>query len=811
MEHSENALKAESQSCELEQLKQEILRKTDFIDQHGFLHGNDTMGSLKDGFVFALFAEGRRTLINGRGIETVRSGRETPGRAAILEEKDQAVVLADKGLALLKGLNLPADDPHWSFWKDAVILCRAVRELVVCIISYFDDMEWEKADAPHLKAQIADAMTKFGRRKQEPLSITVQERLKSLKNICGELEAEFAAEYRAKEQFLTGCEDGVITGGLTDDWRIFRHQHTAHAVLHQGLPTYQIAGFIELKLKRGEELVIYGVPEETGKFVLVCDGRRIHAVLNADGIFVLPQEHTGGEVSVRLEKEGSASPLIRAVVTRNSGWENRKKPPLFIPRDTVMPKEAVPEVIYDENPGLVELYYAAWQSAWTHIFSCRKAPVSPYMNEGIRCHKIWIWDSCFMAQFCRYAADVFPGIQTLDNFYRVMHDGENTGLKVHIPDNPPLFAWTEYEYFKHTGDTDRIRKILLEHRYLQRHYHWLNELKSGILFDYATSPTGAEFIPGKGFRWHGGKAGMDNTPRGDDDYSSIYYVDLSCQQALSALSIGRLAEAVGEKELARTWFSEYEKQKEFVNARFWSEADHLYLDRRIDESGFCQVLTPASMWPMLAEIAEPGQVEALAAVLRDPEKLGGERPLPSVSRDDPRFSPRGEYWRGGIWMPTVYMTVKGLEKNARQTLADEIARKMILQQYRTWKDFEPHTIWECYSPTEDKPATNKVNRYSRPDFCGWSALGPISLFIENILGIREVNAQEKRIIWTPCSSRTSGIRNLKMGGQKFTLTAYPEKGKAEVEAACPFTLCMNGKEILCRAGKNEISLSGGEV
>ena len=152
------------------------------------------------------------------------------------------------------------------------------------------------------------------------------------------------------------------------------------------------------------------------------------------------------------------------------------------------------------------------------------------------------------------------------------------------------------------------------------------------------------------------------------------------------------------------------------------------------------------------------------------------------------------------------MIVKGLEKNGRQALADEIARKMISQQYRTWKNFEPHTIWECYSPTEDKPATDKVNEYSRPDFCGWSALGPISLFIENILGIRTIDAPKKRIVWTPSSARASGIRNLKMGGQTFSLTAYPEQGMAEVEAACPFTLCLNGEEILCRSGKNEFSL-----
>ena len=232
----------------------------------------------------------------------------------------------------------------------------------------------------------------------------------------------------------------------------------------------------------------------------------------------------------------------------------------------------------------------------------------------------------------------------------------------------------------------------------------------------------------------------------------------------------------------------------------------MYLDRKVDESGFCHVLTPASMWPMLAEIADSDQVDALAGVLSDPRKLGGERPIPSVSRDDPTFSPEGTYWRGGIWMPKVYMAVKGLEKNGKVALADEIARKMVALQYRTWRDFEPHTIWECYSPTEDKPSTNKVGVWSRPDFCGWSALGPISLFIENMLGFREVNAPENRIVWTPDSGKRSGIRNLKMGGKPFTLIAHPDRNEAEIVASVPFTLVLNGRELALPEGRSVVPL-----
>ncbi len=817
--------------AELDRLGWEMVCKTYFIDRHVLFHGNYSMKYLKAGFIFALFAEGRRTLINGRGVWSILSDRKTPGRGAIMEEKDEAVVIADKGLALLNTLDLPPDDFRHRLWKNAPVVTRAVLEMMKCFIYYFDDMEWEKSDHPHLKAQVAASMKVFEKLAGHPLKLIKREVINGLEHrtnevnrtveelvieplatICQELLAEFPAEFAAREKFLTGCTDGIITGGLADDWRIYRYMHASHSVLHNGLPSRWAGnrvfpnGFMEMELKRGKELVIHGDPGVTDKFTLTCDGKRIAASFDSDGCFIMPLEAGSENVTVRLEKNGVQYPVFHAVLTREPGWDKKERIPLFSWNTSQMDRQLVPEVIYDENPEWVELYYTAWQSAWTHIFSTRGAPVSPYMNEGIRCHKIWIWDTCFMVQFCRYAADVFPGIQSLDNFYRVMHDGENMVLKVHIPDNPPLFAWTEYEYFKHTGDVERIKRILLEKQYLQRHYHWLAECKAGVLYDYATSITGAQFIPGKGFKWHGGKAGMDNTPRGDDNFKSIYYCDLSSQQALSALYIARLAEAVGEKELAGQWYAEFEKQKRFINERFWSKEDQLYLDRFIDESGFCKLLTPASLWPMLAEVADEKQVEALAKVISDPEKLGGERPIPSVSRDDKRFSPVGSYWRGGIWMPKVYMTVKGLEKNGRQQLADEVARKMIALQYRTWKNFEPHTIWECYSPTEDKPATNKVNGWSRPDFCGWSALGPISMFIENVLGIREVNALTKRIVWEPGSSKVNGIRNLRMGKENFSLIAYPADGRAEVEASADFTLCLHGRDVFCKKGKNIVGL-----
>ncbi|MBQ6598549.1 MAG: hypothetical protein IJH79_13430, partial [Lentisphaeria bacterium] len=146
---------------ELDRLGWEMVCKTYFIDGHVLFHGNYCMKYLKAGFIFALFAAGKRPLANGRGIWSILTAKETPGRAAILNEKDRAVMLADQGLALLKKLDPPSDDYRWRLWQNAVVVTRAVRELVRCISAYFGDMEAGKNDCPHLKAQVAASLAVF--------------------------------------------------------------------------------------------------------------------------------------------------------------------------------------------------------------------------------------------------------------------------------------------------------------------------------------------------------------------------------------------------------------------------------------------------------------------------------------------------------------------------------------------------------------------------------------------------------------------------------------------------------------------------
>jgi hypothetical protein len=352
---------------ELDKLGWEIVKKTYYIDGHVLFHGNYSMKYIKAAFIFGLFAEGRRTLVNGRGIWSILTDRKSPGRSAIFEEKNEAVVLADKGLALLKSLDLPADDFRHRLWENAPVVTRAVREMILCFIYYFDDMEWEKADHPHLKAQVASSMREFERlaghkveiikrevingleHRTKELNRTIEELvIEPLAAICQELLQEFPAEYAAKKQFLKGCEDGIITGGITDDWRIYRYMHASHSVLHNGLPSRWAGnrvfpnGFIEMELKRGKELVIHGATDAAKKFTLTCDGKTTVVEFDENGVFSMPLAGSGETVKIRLEKHGNAYPVFHAVLTRNPGWENKPEIPLFSWNDSEMDKTLVP-------------------------------------------------------------------------------------------------------------------------------------------------------------------------------------------------------------------------------------------------------------------------------------------------------------------------------------------------------------------------------------------------------------------------------------------------------------------------------------
>ncbi len=495
------------------------------------------------------------------------------------------------------------------------------------------------------------------------------------------------------------------------------------------------------------------------------------------------------------------------------------KAQITYPADAVRPewRSEVPEVVHPDT-GLVNLYYRTWELASARV---RRGPegmvASPYMDENCYEDEIWIWDGCFMVLFTKYAPAVYPGKETLMNYYVPLHDRVKTPLVIHLRDNPPLFAWVEHENYRFTGDTVQADLVVKQKRYLQKHYEYFNTVPKGnvdTISAPAYNPIFREVVRDEqgqivGYIWTGRGSGMDNTVRGRDagGYDRILWVDAICQQALSALHIARLCRLRGLTDEADRWQAEYDRIKRVVNERYWDERDGFYYDIDVHTGEPCRIKTPASFWALLAEIPDSARAVRMVKYVQEADFMGGCYPWNSLSRDDAGFdAATGEYWRGGVWLPMVYMGTKALEKYGYIALADELAERVVRQQLRTYHAFTPHTIWECYNPSGDTPST-EYGKTARPDFCGWSALGPISLFIENIMGFRRADALTRTLTWDLKPSQgTHGLRHFRFGDVQADLLYNASKHRLEISASRPFTLWVKEHKVEVKEGVHKYRL-----
>lgn len=527
-------------------------------------------------------------------------------------------------------------------------------------------------------------------------------------------------------------------------------------------------------------------------------------------------------------------------------------------------REAIPMPVCDAHPEYGELYLKAWELAHAHIKHIPGMPQDPYMDEAFCATQLWIWDSCFMSLFCKYARDVFPGVETLRNFYEVLHGGkrlpkiitpadepawvgapvgEPYEIQVHIADNPPLFAWAEVENARMSGDAVHVRE-LLSSGVLQRHYAWIESLRgerdaaaccsadqlgaerdarpaamSGVLSgvekpDTVYAPICLRAEP-CGYLWEGGRSGMDNTPRGRigahalehrPNNPDMLWLDAICQQALSARSIAQLYEMIGDTAHAAEWNKKYAEKSACVESLYWDEQDGFYYDIDRRTHAFYRVPTIASYWAMTAGIAAPGRAQKLAAAVADPARFGGAVPFVSLARCDSDFSPHGYYWRGGVWLPTAYAALRGFAAYGFFREAHEAAEKLLSHMCATYTEYTPHTIWEAYSPTEHKPSTAEYEdgRIVRRDFCGWSALGPISVYIEFVLGFHTADAFSKTVKWARprTLSGAVGVRNFRFGTVVTDIVA--EGDVCTVSANEAYTLEIDGVPHAIHPGENVI-------
>ena len=493
-----------------------------------------------------------------------------------------------------------------------------------------------------------------------------------------------------------------------------------------------------------------------------------------------------------------AEPLVQKNKFRGARYE-RQPIPSFNEA-----KSRLPVPILPEHPEWIEMYWRAWEIDWSNLRRPKSGSgfVSDFIHAAFN-ENIFMWDSAFMVQFGVYGRRAFDFAASLDNFYAKQHDDGficreitiNEGNDFFYPFDPDgtgpnILAWAEWRHFRISGDESRLARVfwplVAYHRWLRANRTWRD-----------------------GLYWATGlSSGMDNQPRvpgGKRHHQHWAWVDATIQAALNCTVMEKIAAAIGEEETISELAQEHELLRQLLNEKMWNNAARFYQD--VDPYGrFSPVKSIGAYWALLDKTLVPeDRLVPLIQHLRDEGVFKVAHRVPSQSADSEGYEPRGgDYWRGGVWSPTNFVVLKGLRNVGRHVLAHKIACNHLQNVCEVYQHTD--TFWENYAPETAAPGDP-----AKPDFVGWTGLTPISILLEDALGLW-VDWPLRRVVWYRYlqTEESYGVNNFPLGPEgRFDLVG--DREKVTVTTNVPFTLAIHDEaqdlQVRVPAGTTEIDLT----
>lgn len=338
-------------------------------------------------------------------------------------------------------------------------------------------------------------------------------------------------------------------------------------------------------------------------------------------------------------------------------------------------------------------YYCPVSKGWVKFIA------EIYNEETESGPLIFNWDQSFAAILC---SKRFPqlGEHLLTQQFELLEtDGRLPQLKIGntVTDitNPPVIFMSlaaSFLYSKNTG-------------FLQNYYPDLID----ILNWWEKNRT----VPwNKGlFTWGGEssleaglESGWDNSPLWNEYVfnKSENRFETACPMAtgymIMAYRIMEILSLVLKKEEMVSNFKK--RRKEIINAveeDLWSDKLQGYFP--VHKSGeFVEIITPSIYFPGFSGELDPDRFVKALRFLQDPEILGGEFPIPTLSRSHPEFNGDGDYWRGRIWPPINFLTI-----GAVAAFSEDLAMNILKSSIGIFKDnYQKNISGENYSSETGK-------------------------------------------------------------------------------------------------------------
>ena len=400
-------------------------------------------------------------------------------------------------------------------------------------------------------------------------------------------------------------------------------------------------------------------------------------------------------------------------------------------------RKVLPAPYWDGHDKEIEMYWKAWKIGIGNI--CQPLDDSGFVTSYIAPAyngNIFMWDDAFITMFCRYGRNFFPFQKTLDNFYAKQHpdgficreiraDGSDCFSRYDpTSTGPNLLPWSEWLYYTQFGDDSRLNKVF---PVLAAYYKWLKLNRTWRNGTYWSSGWGT---------------GMDNMPRVQDKYNTIYshghmiWLDACLQQIMVAKILLKMGFYLERWQEIEEFEDDIKNLTAYINRNMWSDKDQFLYDQYANDS----LITTQGVyayWALHTDVLSKERLDGLVSHLGDTATFCRTHRVPSLAANNKKYKANGRYWVGGVWPSANYMVISGLVDKGYRQLAYDITMNHYNNVLEVYKN--TGTFYEYYAPESANPGF-----MARKDFVGWTGLPPIAELIEYIFGIR-ANHEENHI------------------------------------------------------------------
>ncbi len=300
-------------------------------------------------------------------------------------------------------------------------------------------------------------------------------------------------------------------------------------------------------------------------------------------------------------------------------------------------------------------------------------------------HGVWSWDSWKHA----VAIALFDPELAKEQL-RVMYDyQDDMGMIADViyrdkaennwrDTKPPLSGWAIWKIYEADGD-----KSFLEEMYpkLTKYHNWWYEYRDNNQNDLSEygSTDGTRIAAA----W---ESGMDNAVRFDNavmiknndhawslDQESV---DLNSYLYAEKMYLIKIAEVLNDQETIAKLTDDANKLKEVIQNTFYDTDKGFFYDKSLHSDELRTVEGTEGWTPLWAGIATKDQAEQVIKTMLDTAKFNTYVPLPTFTKDHPKFNPRNGYWRGPVWLDQFYFGVEAMKKYGHSEEAESLIRRL---------------------------------------------------------------------------------------------------------------------------------------